>query len=199
MATRRTSFGKDTGLQARMVLTMFLLGLVYVVFIGVLFAVGAGAGLIVVVAVVLLLLQLFASDKIAMASMGVKEVSPADEPELHGIIERLCVQADLPKPRVADGAMHATLLYVDSFGNIALNLTRDDVEGIGIVSGTRVELEHAGERYYAVMARTFADARAGDVILYEDSYRNVSVAISRGSAARMLHASPGQVIRITPV
>ena len=100
MATRRTSFGKDTGLQARMVLTMFLLGLVYVVFIGVLFAVGAGAGLIVVVAVVLLLLQLFASDKIALASMGVKEVSPADEPELHGIIERLCVQADLPKPRV---------------------------------------------------------------------------------------------------
>src|SRR5437762_7716743 len=100
MATRRTSFGKDTGLQARMVLTMFLLGLVYVVFIGVLFAVGAGAGLIVVVAVVLLLLQLFASDKIAMASMGVKEVSPAEEPELHGVVERLCVQADLPKPRV---------------------------------------------------------------------------------------------------
>src|SRR5690242_1685731 len=100
MATRRTSFGKDTGLQARMVLTIFLLGLVYVVFIGVLFAVGAAAGLIVVVAVVLLLLQLFASDKIAMASLGVKEVSPAEEPELHGIVERLCVQADLPKPRV---------------------------------------------------------------------------------------------------
>jgi heat shock protein HtpX len=79
---------------------MFLLGLVYVVFLGVLFAVGAGAGLIIVVAVVLLLVQLFASDKIAMATMGVKEVSPAEEPELHGIIERLCVQADLPKPRV---------------------------------------------------------------------------------------------------
>jgi heat shock protein HtpX len=100
MATRSSSFGKDTGLQARMLLTMFLLGLVYVVFIGVLFAVGAGAGLIVVVAVVLLLVQLFASDKIAMATLGVKEVSPAEEPELHGIVERLCVQADLPKPRV---------------------------------------------------------------------------------------------------
>src|SRR2546430_5393308 len=99
MATRRTSFARDTGLQARMVLTMCLLGLVYVVFIGVLFAVGAGAGLIVVVAVVLLLLQLFASDKIAVASVGVKEVSPADEPELHGVIQRLCGQADLPKPR----------------------------------------------------------------------------------------------------
>jgi hypothetical protein len=109
------------------------------------------------------------------------------------------VDLDVPRPELSDGTAVATLLYVDSFGNIALNLTRDDVERIGIVSGTRVELEHAGERYYAVMARTFADARAGDVILYEDSYRNVSVAISRGSAARMLHASPGQVIRITPV
>jgi S-adenosyl-L-methionine hydrolase (adenosine-forming) len=109
------------------------------------------------------------------------------------------VDLDVPKPQFLDGTAVATLLYVDSFGNIALNLTRDDVEGIGIVSGTRVELEHGGERYYAVMARTFADARPGDVILYEDSYRNVSVAISRGSAARMLHASPGQVIRITAV
>jgi heat shock protein HtpX len=101
MPAKRSNFGKDTGLQARMVLTMFLLGLVYVVFIGVLFAAGAGAGLIVVVALVLLLLQFFASDKLAMATMGVKEVSPAQEPELHGIVERLCVQADLPKPKVA--------------------------------------------------------------------------------------------------
>jgi heat shock protein HtpX len=53
-----------------------------------------------VIAVVLLLIQLFTSDKIALATMGVKEVSPAQEPELHGVIERLCVQADLPKPRV---------------------------------------------------------------------------------------------------
>jgi heat shock protein HtpX len=100
MAANRSNFGKDTGLQARMVLTLFLLGLLYVVFVGVLFAAGAGAGLIVVVAVVLLLAQLFASDKLGMATLGVKEVSPSEEPELHGIIERLCVQADLPKPKV---------------------------------------------------------------------------------------------------
>jgi heat shock protein HtpX len=100
MAARRSSFGKDTGLQARMVFTLFLLGLVYAVFIGVLFAAGAAAGVIIVIAVVLLLLQLFTSDKLAMATMGVKEVSPAEEPELHGIVERLCVQADLPKPRI---------------------------------------------------------------------------------------------------
>ena len=100
MAKRPEKFGRDTGLQARMVLTMFLLGLVYVVFVAVLFAAGAGAGVIVVVAVGILLVQFFASDKIALATMGVKEVTPAQEPELHGIIERLCVQANLPKPRV---------------------------------------------------------------------------------------------------
>ena len=66
------------------------------------------------------------------------------------------------------------------------------------MSGRRVELEHAGESYYAVTARTFADARPGDVILYQDSYGNMSVAISGGSAARMLHALPGQRIRISP-
>jgi heat shock protein HtpX len=100
MAKRAEKFGRDTGLQARMMLTMFLLGLVYVVFVGVLFVAGAGAGAIVVVAAAILLVQFFASDKIALATMGVKEVTPAQEPELHGIIERLCVQANLPKPRV---------------------------------------------------------------------------------------------------
>jgi heat shock protein HtpX len=55
---------------------------------------------IVVFAAVILLVQFFASDKIALATMGVKEVTPAQEPELHGIVERLCVQANLPKPRV---------------------------------------------------------------------------------------------------
>jgi heat shock protein HtpX len=100
MAKRHSSFGKDTGLQARMLMTLFLLGLVYAVLVGVLFAVGAGAITIAIVAGLLLVFQLFTSDKIALATLGAKEVSPQDEPELHGIIERLCVQADLPKPRV---------------------------------------------------------------------------------------------------
>lgn len=117
------------------------------------------------------------------------ELGPPVDPES-------LVRLDLPELVVTDGGIVATLLYVDSFGNIALNLTRDDVEGLGIVAGARVELELSGERYYAVMARTFADARPGDVILYEDSYKNMSLAISRGSAARMLHAAPGQAIQI---
>jgi heat shock protein HtpX len=100
MAKRHSNFGKDTGLQLRMLMTMFLLGLVYVVFVGALFAAGAAAGVIVVVALFMLLLQLFGSDKIALATLGAKEVTPEEEPELHGIVERLCVQANLPKPRV---------------------------------------------------------------------------------------------------
>jgi heat shock protein HtpX len=98
---RPTSFGKDTGLRVRMLVTMFLLGLLYVVFVGVLFAIGASAVVILVVAGGLFLAQLFLSDKIGLAAMGAKEVSPQQAPELHAMIERLCVQADLPKPKIA--------------------------------------------------------------------------------------------------
>ena len=84
-----------------MLLTLFLLGLVYAVLIGVLFAAGAGAVTIAVIAGALFLVQFFTSDKIALYSMGARVVEPAQAPELHAIIERLCIQADLPKPRVA--------------------------------------------------------------------------------------------------
>src|SRR3954447_15714202 len=96
-----SSFGRDTGLQIRMATTMLLLGLVYVIFVGALFAAGVNALFIVVVAGGLALLQLFASDKMALAAMGAREVSPAEAPEFHAMIDRLCVQADLPKPKVA--------------------------------------------------------------------------------------------------
>src|SRR5947209_2839533 len=98
---RPKSFGHDTGLQTRMLLTLFLLGLVYAVLVAVLIAAGAGAVTIAVVAALLFAVQLFTSDKIALYSMGAKEVSPQQAPELHAIIERLCIQANLPKPRVA--------------------------------------------------------------------------------------------------
>ena len=97
---RPTQFGRDTGLQVRMVTTLFLLGAVYAVLIGVLFAAGAGAVTIAIVSAGLLALQFFTSDKLALRSMGAHEVSPQEAPQLHALIERLCVQADLPKPRI---------------------------------------------------------------------------------------------------
>ena len=98
---RPTSFGKDTGLQIRMALTMFLLGLVYVVLIVALLAAGANGVLVALIAGGLAVFQLFGSDKLALRAMGAREVTPAEAPELHAMIDRLCVQADLPKPKVA--------------------------------------------------------------------------------------------------
>ncbi len=83
-----------------MLITMFLLGAVYVLLIGVLFAAGAQGLTIAIVAVALLSLQFFTSDKLALRAMGAHEVSPQEAPQLHALIERLCVQADLPKPRI---------------------------------------------------------------------------------------------------
>ncbi|HEY5429512.1 MAG TPA: zinc metalloprotease HtpX [Solirubrobacteraceae bacterium] len=95
------SFGRDPGLQARMLATMFLLGLVYVVLIAVLIAAGVGAVAVAAIAGALFLVQYFSSDKLALRSMGAQEVSAQDAPELHATIDRLCIQADLPMPRVA--------------------------------------------------------------------------------------------------
>jgi len=123
------------------------------------------------------------------SGVAIEELGPPLDPDA-------LVRLDLPQPRIGESRIEAVALYVDGFGNIALNLTREDAEGAEIVPGTQVELDLAGERYFAVAARTFADARAGDIILYEDSYGNMSIAISSGNAAQLLHATPGQSVRI---
>jgi heat shock protein HtpX len=101
MAATKTSFGRDPGLQARMLLTMFLLGLLYVALVGALFAAKVQGITILLIAGGLFLVQLFASDKLALRAMGARVVTPAEAPELHAMIERLCIQADLPKPKIA--------------------------------------------------------------------------------------------------
>jgi S-adenosylmethionine hydrolase len=102
------------------------------------------------------------------------------------------VRLDIPRPEIAGGVVLAAVLYVDRFGNMQLNLTREDLESVGVAPGTRFELEVNGERYYATAARTFTDARPGEIVLYEDSYRNIAIAINRGSAAEMFSAQAGQ-------
>ena len=105
----RTRYAPDRGLQARMGLTMFLLGLVFVAFVialvFILQAFGVGNGAIIFFAVLLgggmAFGSLFWSDKIALRASGAREVSPQEAPQLHGIIDRLCALADMPKPRVA--------------------------------------------------------------------------------------------------
>ena len=103
---------------------------------------------------------------------------------------------DLPQPEVGTTRIRCTVLSIDRFGNMQLNLDRSHLEAAGIVPGTRVEVAVGTERYYAVAARTFADARKGDIILYEDAYRNVSIAISGGNAAETFTSRAGQDVRV---
>src|SRR4051812_41618291 len=98
---RPTSFGKDTGLQIRMTFVFFLLGVLYVALIVALLASGANGVTVAFIAGGLALFQLFGSDKLGLHAMGAREVTPQEAPELHAMIDRLCVQADLPKPKVA--------------------------------------------------------------------------------------------------
>ena len=106
------------------------------------------------------------------------------------------VRLEYPKAEIGTRRIRAKCLYVDRFGNIQLNLTAADLEPLGIVPGRQVEVELPVDRFYAVAARTFADARPGDIILYEDAYRNIAIAISRGNAAETFGIRAGTEVRI---
>ena len=121
--------------------------------------------------------------------VGIEELGPAIEP---GSLKQLSV----PEPEVSEKRIRACCLYVDRFGNMQLNLRREHVEQLGIEPGSQVELELSSERYYAIAGRTYADARPGEIILYQDAYENIAIAISAGSAADTFQARPGSDVRI---
>ncbi len=109
------------------------------------------------------------------------------------------VRLHLPRPQVGPEGIRAHALLIDRFGNVQLNLTSAELEQAGVGPGTRVEVEAGLDRYYAVAARTFAEVRPGDVVLFEDSYRNIALAINKGDAAAVLSVRPGQEVRIRAV
>jgi S-adenosyl-L-methionine hydrolase (adenosine-forming) len=106
------------------------------------------------------------------------------------------VRLQIPEAEIGERRVRATCLYVDRFGNVELNVHADQVEPLGIVPGRRVEVELAVDRFYALAARAFAEARPGDIILYEDAYRNIALAISRGNAAQTFGIHPGMEVRL---
>lgn len=97
----RTRFPSDPGLTSRMTLVMFLLGLLFVAVVIAVVVYAQNFVLALLIGGGLLAAQYFASDKIALAAMRARVVEPAEAPQLHGIIDRLCALADMPKPRVA--------------------------------------------------------------------------------------------------
>src|SRR5512142_849670 len=97
---RRKTYGRDTGLTLRMLMTGGLLGLLYVVFAVVLFNVlNVGLAPMLVIVFVIAFIQYYTADKLALRAAGAKVVTPEEVPALHEMVERLCAMADLPKPK----------------------------------------------------------------------------------------------------
>jgi S-adenosylmethionine hydrolase len=107
------------------------------------------------------------------------------------------VRLELPAPSIGNRRIRATVLYVDRFGNVQLNLTRADLEQVGLTDGARAEVEVGAERYYAIAGSTFTDVRPGEIALYEDAYGNIALAINKGNAAELFRAALGQELRLT--
>ena len=153
----RTRYAPDRGLTGRMVTTMFLIGLLYVVFVGFLIAALGDSWLLVLPFVALLFIaQFWFSDKIAAFSMGAKEVTPAQAPELHGAVDRLCAMADMPKPRVAIADTDVPNAFATGRGQknslvcattgLLRRLEPEELEGV-----LAHELSHVAHRDVAVM------------------------------------------------
>ncbi|MBB1257009.1 zinc metalloprotease HtpX [Streptomyces alkaliterrae] len=166
----RTRYAPDRGLTSRMTITMFLIGLLYVVFMGVLIALlGDAWPLIVLITGGLFIAQFWFSDRIAAYSMGAREVTPEQAPELHGAIDRLCALADMPKPRVAiaetdvpnafaTGRSQEKALVCATTG-LLRRLEPQELEGV-----LAHELSHVAHRDVAVMTfASFLGVLAGSI------------------------------------
>jgi S-adenosylmethionine hydrolase len=106
------------------------------------------------------------------------------------------VRLELPRPQIEAGVLHATVLGIDRFGNLELNVTSADVESLGWAAGDTVELTFELNRYFALVARTYADAARGELLVYEDSYGSYAIALSDGNAAALTASSAGDRVRI---
>ncbi|MHC5705857.1 zinc metalloprotease HtpX [Streptomyces sp. ICN441] len=187
----RSRYAPDRGLTTRMVTTMFMIGLLYVVFVGVLLAVLRDSWfLVLVIAGGLFIVQFWFSDRIAAYSMGAREVTPEQAPELHGAVDRICALADMPKPRVAiadsdvpnafaTGRNEKTALVCATTG-LLRRLEPEELEGV-----IAHELSHVAHRDVVVMTvASFLGVLAGLMVrvwLYSGlsrSSRDVNTAVA---------------------
>jgi heat shock protein HtpX len=168
----RSRFPADHGLSSRILLTLFLLGLLYVVFVGVLIYLIGNWVLVALIAGGFLFVQYYFSDRIALYAMRGREVSPEQAPELHQMIDRLCALADMPKPRVAisdsdipnafatgRNQSHAVVCVTTG---ILRRLSEPELEAV-----LSHELSHVAHRDVAVMTiASFLGILAGLVVRY---------------------------------
>jgi S-adenosyl-L-methionine hydrolase (adenosine-forming) len=107
-------------------------------------------------------------------------------------------RVELPEPRGENGAVVAHALVIDHFGNVGLNVDHDHLAGTGITLGARVAVEAAGEHYLGTYAQTFADVSPGELLVYQDAYRTLALAINRGDAAGTLRLGVDAEVRLRP-
>ena len=156
----RTRFPKDAGLSTRMGLTMFLNGLLYVVLIlAIWWILGQSAGGVVIAILLsagLFWFQWYFSDSVAMRAMGARVVSPEQAPELHSLVDRLCQQAHMTKPRVAfaDTMVPSAFATGRSPDHSVIAVTRgllNELEPKEVEAVLAHELSHVAHRDVTVM------------------------------------------------
>jgi S-adenosylmethionine hydrolase len=106
------------------------------------------------------------------------------------------VTIELPEPRMEGRTLVAHALLFDRFGNVVLNVGQAELAPTGLSFGGTVELEVDGERFLAVYTRTFADVKPGELLVYEDAYGTLAVAINRGDAAGTLGLAADAEVRL---
>jgi S-adenosylmethionine hydrolase len=103
---------------------------------------------------------------------------------------------ELPSPRLEDGAAVAHALLVDGYGNVSLDLGHEHVMSLGLTIGARAELTCGGRSASATVVQTFADVPAGEMLVYEDAWGAVAVAVNRGDAATTLGIARDAEVRL---
>lgn len=146
---------RDRGLQARMLVTMLLLALVYAAFVAVLAYLGVGTVLLLAIVAIMVVVQYYFSDRLVLAAMGARVVSEIEEPELYQIMTRLAALANMPRPRLA---------IVDSTVPNAFATGRSPRHSVLAVTTSLVRLLNP-EELEAVMAHELAHVKNHDVMV----------------------------------
>jgi hypothetical protein len=102
----------------------------------------------------------------------------------------------LPRPRLEDGAALAHALLIDGYGNVSLDLTHEHMLAIGLTIGTRAEVTRGDRTAAATVVQTFADVPAGEMLVYEDAWGAVALAVNRGDAAAALAVTRDAEVRL---
>ena len=108
------------------------------------------------------------------------------------------VRLERAAARVDRGRLRARVVAVDHFGNLALDLRPADLERVGVAAGDPVEVRVGGRAHRLALADTFASVPAGDLVLHEDSFGSLAVAVNLGRAAERLGAGPGDRVEVAP-